>query len=53
MATFTNAATAGTTTDSSFSLSGFIAALFQLELREKLDAETTGDKSDGAYTWGL
>jgi hypothetical protein len=52
MATFTgNAAPASTT--SSFSLTAFIAALFQLELREKLDADTSGDKSDGAYTWGL
>jgi hypothetical protein len=52
MASFTgNAAPAGVTPP--FSLTAFIASLFQLELREKLDAETAGDKSDGAYTWGL
>ena len=52
MATFTGTA-ASAVTPPSFSLSAFIAALFQLELREKLDAETSGDESDGAFTWGL
>jgi hypothetical protein len=52
MASFTgNAVTANTS--SSFSLAALVAALFQLELREKLDAATGGDKSDAAYTWGL
>jgi hypothetical protein len=46
----TNAAPA---TTSPISLMAFVAALFQLELREKLDAQTGGDKSDAAFTWGL
>jgi hypothetical protein len=30
-----------------------IAALFAVNLREKLDAATGGDKSDAAFAWGL
>lgn len=30
-----------------------LAALFAVELRESLDAATSGDKSDAAYTWGM
>lgn len=51
MASLTNAAPQDS--QSSFSLAAFVAALFQLELREKLNAETCGDQSDGAYTWGM
>lgn len=36
-----------------FSLAGLVAALFMVNLREKLDAQTSGDKSDAAHTWGL
>lgn len=36
-----------------FTLERFIAALFAVELREALDKDTRGDKSDAAYTWGL
>ena len=36
-----------------FSLMSLVSFLFQLDLREKLAAQTGGDKSDGAYTWGL
>ena len=53
MTTITSNAASPATSDSSFSLINFVAALFQVELREKLDAETSGDKSDAAYTWGL
>jgi hypothetical protein len=35
---------------SSFSFAALIAALFQLNLRDKLSAS---DRSDGAHTWGL
>lgn len=34
-------------------LERFIAALFAVELRESLDKDTGGNKSDAAYTWGL
>jgi hypothetical protein len=37
-------------TGSSFSFSALIAALFQLNLRDKLSAS---NRSDGAHTWGL
>ena len=37
-------------TGSSFSFAALIAALFQLQLRDKLSAS---DRSDGAHTWGL
>ena len=37
----------------SFSFTSFIAALFMVNLREQLDAETSGDKSDAAYAYGL
>ncbi len=53
MTTITSNATSPATTDTSFSLINFVAALFQVELREKLDADTAGDKSDAAYHWGL
>ena len=36
-----------------FSFPSLLAALFMVNLREKLDAETSGDKSDAAYTYGL
>lgn len=36
-----------------FSLERIIAVLFAVELREALDKDTAGDKSDAAYTWGL
>ena len=36
-----------------FTFAGFIAVLFAINLREKLAADTRGDKSDGAYTWGM
>jgi hypothetical protein len=35
---------------SSFSFAALIAAVFQLNLRDKL---SKGDRGDGAYTWGL
>jgi hypothetical protein len=34
-------------------LTAIINALFAVELREELDAKTGGDKSDGAFIWGL
>jgi len=45
---FTNTATQGN--GSSFSLSALIAALFQLNLRDKLSA---ANRDDGAHTWGM
>ncbi|WP_296942573.1 hypothetical protein [uncultured Massilia sp.] len=35
---------------SSFSFSALIAALFQLNLRDKLSA---ANRDDGAHTWGM
>jgi hypothetical protein len=54
MSSITSNAPAGSTYPApSFSLASFVAALFMVKLREKLDAETSGDKSDAAYTYGL
>ena len=54
MTTITSTAPAGSTYPApSFSLTSFIAALFMVNLREKLDAETSGDKSDAAFKYGL
>ena len=53
MTGFTTNATSPATTGSSFSLIAFVSSLFQVELREKLDAIMGGDKSDAAYHWGL
>lgn len=36
-----------------FNLERLIAVLFAVELREALDKDTGGDKSDAAYIWGL
>jgi hypothetical protein len=36
-----------------FSFPSLLAALFMVNLREKLDADTSGDKSDAAYKYGL
>jgi hypothetical protein len=36
-----------------FSIHNILAMLFAVELREALDAATSGDKSDAAYTWGM
>ncbi len=36
-----------------FSLASFIESLFAIKLREQLDADTDGDKSDAAYHWGM
>jgi hypothetical protein len=30
-----------------------VDTIFAVRLREKLDAQTGGDKSDAAYRWGL
>jgi hypothetical protein len=54
MTSITSTAPAGSTYPApSYSFSSIIAALFMVDLREKLDAETSGDKSDAAYTYGL
>ena len=58
MATLTNAPTATTTNTATpaaapFSLAMIFDTLLCVNLREKLDADTGGDKSDGAYTYGL
>jgi hypothetical protein len=36
-----------------FSLMFIIETLFAVNLREKVDANTGGDKSDAKYTWGM
>jgi hypothetical protein len=36
-----------------FSLASLVAALFMVNLRESLDAATSGDKSDAAFAYGL
>ncbi len=54
MTSITNTAPAGSTYPApSFSFTSIIAALFMVNLREKLDADTAGDKSDAAFTYGL
>lgn len=54
MTSTTQSAPAGSTYPApSFSFSSLIAALFMVNLREKLDADTAGDKSDAAYTYGM
>jgi hypothetical protein len=54
MTSITLTAPAGSTFPApSFSFSSFIDALFMVKLREKLDADTAGDKSDAAYACGL
>ena len=54
MTSITSTAPAGSTYPApSFSLISFVAAFFMVNLREQLDAETSGDKSDSAYGYGL
>ena len=36
-----------------FSLMFIIETIFGVHLREQLDANTAGDKSDAKYTWGM
>ena len=36
-----------------FGLALIIEAIFAPTLRGKIDADTAGDKSDAAYTWGM
>lgn len=54
MSNFTTTAPAGSTYPApTFSFASIIDALFMTKLREELDADTTGDKSDAAYHYGL
>lgn len=56
MATFTDSTygNADIGTDKAASIIGaLIAKLLAVGLREKLDAETSGDKSDASYIWGM
>lgn len=59
MSTFTNTTNttsntaAGNTVKAPLSLATIVATLFAVNLREKLDAQTGGDKSDAAFTWGM
>jgi hypothetical protein len=57
MTTATNSFTPASSTGFSAKVAGVAyavaATLFNINLRESLDAETTGDKSDAAYTWGM
>jgi hypothetical protein len=36
-----------------FSFFSIVAAFFMVNLREQLDGETAGDKSNSAYAYGL
>ena len=36
-----------------FTLAGFVAALFMVDLRDSLAADTKADEADAAYTWGM
>jgi hypothetical protein len=54
MTSFTNTAPAGSTYPApSFSFATILDALFLTKLREELDAETNGDKSDAAFHYGM
>ena len=53
MTSLTTNASQAKSTKASLTLASVIAALFAIKLREKLDADTSGDKSDAAYTWGM
>jgi hypothetical protein len=54
MTTITNKQTVPNTAPSApFSLIGFIETLLAVRLREQLDADTKGDKSDAAFHWGM
>ena len=54
MTTITTTAPAGSTFPApSFSFASIIDVLFRTKLREDLDADIAGDKSDAAYTYGM
>ena len=54
MSTINNTAPAGATFPApSFSFVSIIEALFMTKLREELDAETAGDKSNAAFHYGM
>ncbi len=53
MTTITNKAVPATAPAAPFTLIGLIETLFSIQLREQLDADTKGDKSDAAYHWGM
>ena len=54
MTSITNTAPAGSTFPApSFTIASIVEALFMTRLREELDAETDGDKSDAAFHYGM
>jgi len=53
MTTITNKQTHTETPAQPFSLMFIIETIFGVHLREQLDANTGGDKSDAKYTWGM
>jgi hypothetical protein len=54
MTTITNKQTHTATEQAQpFSLMFIIETIFGVHLREQLDANTGGDKSDAKYTWGM
>jgi hypothetical protein len=54
MSSISQTAPAGSTYPApAFSLLSIVAALFMVNLREQLDGETAGDKSNSAYAYGL
>jgi len=53
MTSITNKQAVPATPAEPFTLIGLIETLFSIKLREQLDADTKGDKSDAAYHWGM
>ena len=57
MTTATNSFTPANSTGFSAKVAGVAyavaATVFGINLRESLDAKTTGDKTDASYTWGM
>ncbi|MEO6919874.1 MAG: hypothetical protein ABI171_12810 [Collimonas sp.] len=57
MTTATNSFTPANSTGFSAKVAGIAyavaATVFGINLRESLDVESTGDKADTAYTWGM
>ena len=54
MSTVTHSAPALSTFPApTFSFLSLVAAFFMVNLREQLDSETAGDKSNSAYAYGL
>jgi hypothetical protein len=53
MTTITNKQSLQDTPAAPFSFMALIETIFAVKLREQLDADTAGDKSDASYTYGM